>query len=33
LGFVLTIMAPYVKSSECILAGRFLFGIQAGKVF
>ncbi len=29
-GFILTIVSFYVKSPECVLAGRFLFGIQAG---
>lgn len=29
-GFILSLISPYVKSAECILIGRFLFGIQAG---
>jgi MFS family permease len=29
-GFIFTIISTYVKSPECILVGRFLFGIQAG---
>ncbi len=27
---VLTLIAPYVRSPECVIIGRFLFGIQGG---
>jgi MFS family permease len=30
---VLTLIAPYVRSPECVIIGRFLFGIQGGTVF
>ncbi len=31
IGAVLSIIAPYVQSPECVMIGRFFFGIQGGK--
>jgi hypothetical protein len=30
LGAILTLIAPYINSPECIIASRFLFGVQGG---
>jgi MFS family permease len=29
-GSILVIIAPYVKSPECVIVSRFLFGVQGG---